>query len=243
MKVSRLRLSNQVYDILKDMIADYRFAPGARVNVEQVAKEVGASRTPVWEAVHRLIQEGLLENIPNRGVFMVSLTPTMAIELYQVRQVLEALAAGLAIQNTTDRTVRKMAKILEEQRKTVEKEDLVGYSRLDYEFHALVYETSGNRTLQELLGAIKNKMRPLAMQVNKILSRLFEDHLEILAAFEQRDAVRAEAAFRRHNLEMIELIRNASKNDQWKDAQQDQDDGKKTRKGASRTARKNPRSK
>ena len=61
MKVSKERLSNQVYTILKEMIADYRFNPGARINVEQIAKEVGASRTPVWEAVHRLVQEGLLE--------------------------------------------------------------------------------------------------------------------------------------------------------------------------------------
>jgi DNA-binding GntR family transcriptional regulator len=243
MKVSRQRLSNQVYDILKEMIADYRFAPGTRINVEQVAKEVGASRTPVWEAVHRLIQEGLLENIPNRGVFMVSLTPKMAIELYQVRQVLEALAASLAIQNVTDRVIRRMAKILEEQRKTVEQEDLVGYSRLDYEFHALVYETSGNRTLQELLGTIKNKMRPLAMQVNKILSRLYEDHMEILGAFQERDAGRAEAGFRRHNLEMIELIRSASKNDQWKEVQQEKGDGKTVKKATSSSAGKSARKK
>ena len=54
MKVSRQRLSNQVYDILKDMIANHRFNPGTRINVEQITKEVGASRTPVWEAVHRL---------------------------------------------------------------------------------------------------------------------------------------------------------------------------------------------
>ena len=85
-KLNRERLSNQVYTILKRMIADYRFSPGTRINVEQIAKEVGASRTPVWEAVHRLIQEGLLENIPNRGVFMSTMTPKQAIELYTVRK-------------------------------------------------------------------------------------------------------------------------------------------------------------
>ncbi|MBP1736090.1 MAG: GntR family transcriptional regulator [Deltaproteobacteria bacterium] len=108
MRVNRQRLSNQVYDILKDMIANHRFNSGTRINVEQITKEVGASRTPVWEAVHRLIQEGLLVSIPNRGVFMAALTPKHAIELYMVREVLEGLAARLAIANMDDKTLKKM---------------------------------------------------------------------------------------------------------------------------------------
>jgi len=172
MRVNRQRLSNQVYDILKDMIANHRFNPGTRINVEQITKEVGASRTPVWEAVHRLIQEGLLVSIPNRGVFMAALTPKHAIELYMVREVLEGLAARLAIANMDDKTLKKMTKCLEEQLKVIEKEDLVGYSRLDYDFHAMVYEASGNRTLQEMLEAIKNKMPPTVMHISPILSDL-----------------------------------------------------------------------
>src|SRR4030042_921555 len=120
MIVNRQRLSKQVYDILKEMIANYRFNPGTRINVEQIAKEVGASRTPVWEAVHRLIQEGLLENIPNRGVFMVTLSPEQAIELYEVRDVLEGLAARLAAVKIDPKILKKMKKCLDEQTKIVE---------------------------------------------------------------------------------------------------------------------------
>src|SRR5665647_972621 len=115
LKVNRQRLSHQVYDILKEMIADHRFNPGTRINVEQITKEVGASRTPVWEAVHRLIQEGLLVSIPNRGVFMAALTPKQAIELYTVRESLESLAARLAIPNVNEKTIKKMTKCLDEQ--------------------------------------------------------------------------------------------------------------------------------
>jgi len=200
------------------MIADYRFSPGTRINVEQIAKEVGASRTPVWEAVHRLIQEGLLENIPNRGVFMSTLTPKQAIELYTVREILEGLAARLAIQHIDDKTIKKMGKCLEEQYKVVKKEDLVSYSRLDYDFHAIVYEASGNRTLQEMLETIKNKMRPIAMHINPILSSLYHDHVEILEAFKERNPDKAEAAFRKHNLQMIAQIKNSMETDEWKEA-------------------------
>lgn len=216
MQVRRDRLSNQVYNILKDMIANHRFDPGARINVEQIAKEVGASRTPVWEAAHRLIQEGLLENQPNRGLFMVALSPRQAIELYTVREVLEALAARLAIPNTTDAVLRRMADCLEEQRKVVEEEDLVAYSRLDYDFHDIVYEAADNLPLQEMLGTVKNKMRPIAMRISPILADLYQDHLEVYEAFRKRDAALAEAVFRRHNLQMIEQIRKSTEDGQWK---------------------------
>jgi DNA-binding GntR family transcriptional regulator len=223
MKVSRQRLSNQVYDILKDMIANYRFNPGTRVNVEQIAKEVGASRTPVWEAVHRLIQEGLLENIPNRGVFMVTLKPEQAIELYEVRDALEGLAARLAATNIDARVLKKMKKSIEEQAKVVEKQDLVGYSQLDYEFHALVYEASRNKTLQEMLQAVKNKMRPISMHITPILTDLYKDHLELLDALEKHDGQRAKAAFNRHNSHMIGLIEKSIGLDTWKEVYEDRE--------------------
>ena len=215
--MNRQRLSGQVYTILKDMIANQRFGPGMRINVEQIAKEVDASRTPVWEAVHRLIQEGLLENVPNRGVFMVSLTPIMAIELYMVREVLEGLAARLAIPNADEKLVKKMVKCVEDQKKVVEKEDLIGYSRLDYDFHALVYEASGNKILQEMLEAVKNKMRPIATHVSPVLSSLYDDHVRIVEAFKLRDQEKAEAAFRNHNLKMIAQIRRSMEAADWKE--------------------------
>jgi len=217
-KVSRDRLSNQVYTILKKMIADYRFNPGTRINVEQIAKEIEVSRTPVWEAVHRLVQEGLLENIPNRGVFMSALTPRQAIELYTVRESLEGLAARLAIPNINDKILDKMKKCLDQQYKVVQKEDLVSYSRLDYDFHAMVYEASGNRTLQEMLEAIKNKMRPITMHITPILSSLYLDHVEILEAFQEKNPDKAESVFRKHNHQMIEQIQNSMQTDEWKEA-------------------------
>ena len=78
-KISRNVLSSKVYTAIKEMIANHRFQPGARLNVEKISKELEVSRTPVWEAVRRLQQEGLLENIPYRGVFMVEMTLERAL--------------------------------------------------------------------------------------------------------------------------------------------------------------------
>jgi DNA-binding GntR family transcriptional regulator len=214
--IQKEKLSNQVYNVLKEMIIDHRFQPGSRLNVEQLAREMGVSRTPVWEAVGRLEQEGLLENIPNRGVFMATLTPQTAFELYQVREELEALAASLAAPRIEDSVLEQMEKCLEEQREVIEKADLVAYSRLDFDFHAAVYLASGSQVLQELLGTIKNKMRPLNLQVKPLLSRFYQDHREILAALKSHDPKAAAAAFRKHNNKMKEIMRqemNSQTND------------------------------
>ena len=88
-KLRREKLSNQIYAVLKEMIADYRFQPGARLpHLRSISRELDVSRTPVWEAVRRLEQEGLVEDIHNRGVFMSSLTAEKALDLYAVREVL-----------------------------------------------------------------------------------------------------------------------------------------------------------
>lgn len=68
---SKKQLMNEtVHQALRGMIAGRRFKPGQRLNVEELARELGVSRTPVWEAIRRLGQDGIVRNIPNRGVFM-----------------------------------------------------------------------------------------------------------------------------------------------------------------------------
>jgi DNA-binding GntR family transcriptional regulator len=198
-KINRTVLSTKVYAALKEMIADYRFKPGARLNVEKISKELDVSRTPVWEAVRRLQQEGLLENIPYRGVFMVEMTLDKALELYQVREVLEGLAARLAAQHANEKTIEKMEALLKDQSKVIEKGDLVGYSQTDFEFHGLIHRSSRNAALQDLLSSLKAKMQPIAMEVRPLLPRLYEDHLEMIEAIRSKDSEKSEKLLRRHN--------------------------------------------
>jgi DNA-binding GntR family transcriptional regulator len=208
-KIVRERLSNQVYLILKEMIANYRFQPGVRLNIEQLARELGTSRTPVWEAVHRLVQEGLLVNVTNRGVFIVELSPQSALELYTVREALEGLAARLAAENADGKTLKKMEKCLDEQEKIVLQKDLVGYSHLDFDFHAFIYELSDNQVLKEMLETIRGRMRTVAVHIQSILPELYEDHREIMEAIKARDPDSAETAFKEHNQRVIKHIRRS----------------------------------
>jgi len=198
-KISKKVLSSKVYEILREMIAEHRFKPGARINVEGLSKELGVSRTPVWEAVRRLELQGLVENIPYRGVFMVEMTLQRALELYQVREVLESLAGRLAAQHVSDKALEKMAKGLEVQMDIIERGDLLGYSQYDFDFHSVIHKLSHNAVLQEMLETLKAKMQPINMDVKPILPRLYEDHTEILEALKSRDSDQMEKVLCRHN--------------------------------------------
>jgi len=201
-KINKQMLSSQVYHAIKEMIANYRFSPGSRLNVEELSKEFGVSRTPIWEAIRRLEQEGLVNKIPNRGVFMAEMTLPMALQLYQVREVLEGLAGKLAVENIDDKKLKKMEKCLEDLGKVIEQEDTIGYSKLDFTFHALIYEASGNPFLQEILESIKNKMRPLVPLNKALLDRGYREHKKVLEALRSKDPKKAEKALHQHNVGM-----------------------------------------
>jgi DNA-binding GntR family transcriptional regulator len=200
-------LSNQAYAALKEMISAHRFDPGARVNVEALTRELGVSRTPIWEAVARLEHEGLLERIPHRGVFMAVLTLEKALDLYAVREVLEGLAARLAAPRIKDRALQAMAASLETQRLQVEQADVVGYSATDFDLHGAVYAACGNPFLCEMLEKLKAQMRPMRIHIELILPELYADHLRLHQALAARDPDRAEAAFRAHNRFLMQHIR------------------------------------
>ena len=205
-KLVPVNLSERAYFRIKKMISDYRFSPGSRLNVEQLARDLGTSRTPIWEAVRRLEQEGLAKNIPNRGVFLVELTHNTAIELYMVREVLEGMAARLAVQGISDKAIEKMEKLLREQEKIVAEEDLVAYSKSDFDYHGCIYAACGNAILREMLESIKHKARPIAMRITPILTELFNDHQMIVRAMRLRDPLLAEVAFREHNQRVLRQL-------------------------------------
>lgn len=205
-KLVSINLSELAYGRIKKMIAEHRFSPGSRINVEELTRVLGASRTPIWEAIRRLEQEGLVRNVPNRGVFLVELTREDAAEIYAVREVLEGMAARLAVDSISDRVLEKMELSIREQEKLIAEENLVGYSRSDFEFHAFVYAACGNTVLKEMLESLKNKARPLALRITPILPELLDDHRDIVGALRRRDPQVAEAAFRKHNRKVLALL-------------------------------------
>ena len=213
-RLVKTNLNSQVYHILKEMIADQRFNPGHHINVEKLTHELGVSRTPIWEAIRRLEQEGIVVHTPHKGVKVRQLTREMALELYEVREALEGLAARHGARHATPESLVKMEACLAEQSHIVKKGDAVAYSRSDHEFHSLIYAMSGNGLLQELLEGLRYRALPLAFRLGPYFEEFLGYHQEILSAFQQSDGPAAEKAMRRHNRRMVEIIKRTSWGDQ-----------------------------
>jgi DNA-binding GntR family transcriptional regulator len=207
-QVVRTNLNAQIYDILKEMIADRRFMPGSSLNVESLTKELGVSRTPIWEAIRRLEQEGIVVHTPHKGVRVIELTRKMALELYEVRETMEAMAARLGAEHATPETIARMEKILAEQKLIVKREDDMAYSRSDHDFHLVICEACGNDLLKEILEGLRYKALPLAFKLSPHYTEFLAFHELILAAFRKHASKAAEKAMQRHNRRMLEIIRN-----------------------------------
>jgi DNA-binding GntR family transcriptional regulator len=218
-------LAEKTYQRLRHMLADYRWKPGVRLNVMKIARELEVSRTPVWEAVRRLEQEGILQSIPNRGVFMAETSLERSVEVIQARGALDLLAVKLAASRITKRALDRLNRSLSEQLQALESDDVVRYSSADFQFHRLIYEASGNGYILEVFESIVLQMRPIRLNILPALTSLFLMHQEIYQGLADGNPDRAEKAMIRHteiilsltqesivsSLERKEIVRRAKK--------------------------------
>src|SRR6266850_8399395 len=107
-----------VYESLRDAISDGRIAGGERVREEEVARNLGVSRTPVREALQRLQQRGLLVVGAGRGLVVAELRHDQVVELYAMREVLEGSAARFAAQRATEAEIAHLTRLQRELRQT-----------------------------------------------------------------------------------------------------------------------------
>ena len=110
--LKRRRLVDEATQTLRDAILNGRFKAGARLRQTDLAAQLAISRTPIREALGRLQQEGLIELLPGGGVRVVLLDLTEAVELYDLREVLDGLAARLAAHRADEGALGRIRKAL-----------------------------------------------------------------------------------------------------------------------------------
>ena len=190
-----------VYESLRDAISDGRIAGGERVREEEVARNLGVSRTPVREALQRLQQRGILIVGPGRRLIVAQLGHEQVIELYAMRQVLEGAAARFAALNATTAEIAKLYE-LQEQLKTAEGDDML-HVTLNRRFHQAIYEAAHNRYLTQTLEALNDLfalLRSSTFRQRPPGRNADEERRRIIAAIERRDPDLAEKEAREHIL-------------------------------------------
>ncbi len=139
------KLKDLVMKLLYDEILNLRITPGSKLNVNQIASSLGISRTPVAEAVAGLSETGFVVSHPGQpGSFVLDLSLTDMIDLYQVRDAVESTAAALCAYRADDHVVRELSLLAEAFRESVESRDIRGMKETDMPFHRLIIESCGN---------------------------------------------------------------------------------------------------
>ena len=189
-----------VYDSLRDAISDGRIAGGERVREEEVARNLGVSRTPVREALQRLQQRGLLALGAGRGLVVAQLSQQQVVELYAMREILEGSAARFAAKHATAAEIEILYQ-LQEELKTA---DATLHVSLNRRFHQAIYEAAHNRYLMQTLDSLHDSFALLRSSTLRLPHRQRnsdEERRRIIAAIEKHDPDLAEREAREHILQ------------------------------------------
>jgi DNA-binding GntR family transcriptional regulator len=195
-----------VYTVLRQGILDGTYEEGTRLGEVELATSLKVSRTPVREALRRLLSDGLIETVPNQGSRVRRWDPAQLVELFSVRALLEANSAGLAAARVTEEDfslLRKLCKQMEAAARSGPKQDLERVAALDNEFHQMIHLASGSSLLPSLIRGLVQipvVMRAAMDYPPKMLSQMMRQHQEIVGALRTGDAAWAEAAMRSHVL-------------------------------------------
>jgi DNA-binding GntR family transcriptional regulator len=196
-------LIERAYQQMLAAIADGTLLPGQRIRQAELAETLGVSRQPVSHALHLLKRQGLLEDVGRKGLRVVSLDPRRVMQLYQVREAVDGLAARLAALGPRDAgVVDGLRRLLEAGAAFDAGTPVPVLVRADTEFHRGLYRLSGNPAIEEMTAPLwPHLMRSMAMVLRApdYAARVWRvEHPAILRFVLDGDASGAEAAARAH---------------------------------------------
>lgn len=148
-----------IYDKLKLMAVNFRIRPGDRLNEVALSRELGVSRTPLREALNRLVAERLLDFRPGTGFFCRTLEPKAIFDLYEMRKIIESSAARLAVERASDNDLRLLQDELYETGVQVSGLTIAQACARDEAFHLGIARLSGNHELVTQLDRTNERIR------------------------------------------------------------------------------------
>lgn len=178
------------YDRIKHMIINGRFAPHEALVERQLCQEIGVSRTPVREALQMLVNDGMLQNVDGKGIFLRQVNLRDLIELFELRLALESLAVSLFVERATDADIAQLRNIFDYAEHALAADDHQTFMKYDMDFHNFIAAGSRNHQLYETIESNYDRIRMMAVSVqdDPVLCRMAsENHAEVMHAIEQRD--------------------------------------------------------
>jgi DNA-binding GntR family transcriptional regulator len=195
-------LDQKAYSILKDMIIERKLLPGQKIPQEKLARDLGISRTPLVSALKFLEQEKLVESVPRKGFFVRLFSKEEMVYIFELREVLEGLAARRAAAKITDPQIIQLNSFFQHFAKQKNISDYKGYAREDRKFHNFVIDVGAKEFLKSIL--LTTNIISFSYQVlhSEGLVRppneTIQEHLAVIGAIKERDSEAAEYLMRQH---------------------------------------------
>lgn len=190
----------KVYDEVRRMTTDFELRPESRINEVELAHRFSVSRTPVREALNRLVIEGLITLVPNKGFYCRSLTKEEIFNLFEVRAGLEHIAAKSAIKRASDEALSAIAQRWEDVEDKADLKQSQDVAILDEAFHEQIAAASNNAELLHALRLINVRLRFARRIVIEMRDRdgVFSDHWRIAQALRMRNTTKACEILEKH---------------------------------------------
>jgi len=201
-------LKDKIYDSLKQAITSMNlYADDAELRLDErrLSEQLEISRTPIREALARLEQEGLVEIVPRRGVYIVRKTKAEILEMITVWAALEGMAARLITEQATDEEISSLRDLFTTFDEGQIQAHIDEYSDKNIDFHQAILSMSRNHLISEMSKTLFIHMRSIrARTIGEIdrANRSIVDHLHIIEALEARDTDMAERLVREHTLNL-----------------------------------------
>jgi GntR family transcriptional regulator, rspAB operon transcriptional repressor len=194
-------LLDTAYEKIKHLITACAFRPGDYINEAELSERLGIGRTPVHQAIDRLMIEGLVQVMPRKGIIVTPISLDDVLQTVDARLLNECHCARLAAERASDDDIRAMDDILARAEAELPRRDAERLMRLDREFHGAIAQSSRNAVLADILGRLHDKSLRfwiLSLNAPGHHARVHAQHRAILDAIGAHDPLAAEQAMRDH---------------------------------------------
>lgn len=194
-------LRDAAYEAIKHRIITCSFKPGEYINELQLSALLKIGRTPVHQALDRLMVEGMVDVIPRKGVIVKSVSLNEVLQIIEVRLINEPYCARLASEQANDTEVEELADILKRAKHWAALRNVDQMMLLDREFHLTIAKAAKNEVLIELLRNLHERSLRfwfISLNAPTQYESVQNEHAAIFEAIKQRNPRNAEAAMRRH---------------------------------------------
>lgn len=203
-------LAEQVFEHLENDILTGKYQRGENLTELKLVTDLGVSRTPVREALHRLEQEHIIE-ITSKGILILGVTEQDLKDIFAIRLRIEGLASAFAAQNMTEDQLAELKDTLELQEFYVGKQDPDRIKTMDSKFHQLIYRYCGSAVLNDTLLPLHKKVqkyRRASVENNSRAQQSAREHRAIFEAIAAKNAALAEQYTTEHIANAAQHILN-----------------------------------